>query len=54
VKTNFEKGESEIALLRLGNLKCQAVLVGSQNSTHTIQGCLVSSVWGNQQFCMQR
>ena len=35
-------------------LKCQAVLVGSSNSTHTTTGCLVGSVWGNQHLCMQR
>jgi len=41
-------------LLRLGNLKCQAVLVGVRSVLIQRPGCLVGSVWGNQHLCMQR
>ena len=56
VKPAFEKVK-ENALLRLCNLKYQAALVAGQISAHRLS-CLVfvgeTSVWGNQQFYMQR
>ena len=42
------------AWLRLGNWKCQAVLVGVRTVLIQRLGCIVGSVWGNQHLCMQR
>jgi len=45
-----EKGWELNTLLRLGNLKCEAVLAGIRTVLIQRLGCLVSSVWWNQDF----